>query len=117
VISVSVSVDVPSLEEGIRFYSEAFGFEIVSSHIPEWPSFACPVHSFSCSQRVPAPRPAPPLGPRAAMTATGHPFTSTFTSMSGASQEQLFEAQGRPSVAFCCDPLGHGFCLIETRKA
>lgn len=25
-ISVSISVDVPSLEEGLRFYAEAFGF-------------------------------------------------------------------------------------------
>jgi hypothetical protein len=34
VISVSVSVDVPSLEEGIRFYGEAFGFEKVSEPYP-----------------------------------------------------------------------------------
>lgn len=34
----------------------------------------------------------------------------------GAIQEQLFEGSGRPSVAFCCDPFGHGFCLIESRK-
>jgi hypothetical protein len=34
VISVSVSVDVPSLEEGIRFYGEAFGFEKVSESYP-----------------------------------------------------------------------------------
>ena len=33
-ISVSVSVDVPSLEEGIRFYGEAFGFEKVSEPYP-----------------------------------------------------------------------------------
>ena len=33
-ISVSVSVDVPSLEEGIRFYDEAFGFEKVSEPYP-----------------------------------------------------------------------------------
>jgi catechol 2,3-dioxygenase-like lactoylglutathione lyase family enzyme len=34
VISVSVSVDVPSLEDGIRFYGEAFGFEKVSEPYP-----------------------------------------------------------------------------------
>jgi hypothetical protein len=31
VISVSVSVDVPSLQEGIGFYGEAFGFETAGS--------------------------------------------------------------------------------------
>jgi hypothetical protein len=34
VISVSVSVDVPTLDEGIRFYGEAFGFERVSEPYP-----------------------------------------------------------------------------------
>jgi hypothetical protein len=34
----------------------------------------------------------------------------------GAKQERLFESAGRPSVAFCSDPFGHGFCLIENRK-
>jgi predicted enzyme related to lactoylglutathione lyase len=34
----------------------------------------------------------------------------------GAKQEQLFENPGYPSVAFCSDPFGHGFCLIERRK-
>jgi hypothetical protein len=33
-ISVSVSIDVPSLADGIRFYSEAFGFAKVSEPIP-----------------------------------------------------------------------------------
>ena len=33
-ISVSVSVDVPGLKEGIRFYGEAFGFEKVSESYP-----------------------------------------------------------------------------------
>jgi hypothetical protein len=33
-ISVSVSVDVPCLEQGIRFYAKAFGFEKVSEPYP-----------------------------------------------------------------------------------
>jgi predicted enzyme related to lactoylglutathione lyase len=34
----------------------------------------------------------------------------------GAKQEQLFENPKHGSVAFCSDPFGHGFCLIERRK-
>ena len=35
----------------------------------------------------------------------------------GATQEQLFENSGYPSVAFCGDPFGHGFCIIERRRS
>jgi uncharacterized glyoxalase superfamily protein PhnB len=31
----------------------------------------------------------------------------------GASQEQLFESTEHGSAAFCSDPFGHGFCLLE----
>lgn len=34
----------------------------------------------------------------------------------GATQEQFFENPEHGSVAFCSDPFGHGFCLIERRK-
>jgi predicted enzyme related to lactoylglutathione lyase len=34
----------------------------------------------------------------------------------GATREQVFENPEHGSVAFCSDPFGHGFCLIE-RKA
>ena len=34
----------------------------------------------------------------------------------GAKQEQLFENPEHGSVAFCSDPFGHGFCLIERRS-
>ena len=33
-ISVSVSVDVPNLADGVRFYSDAFGFSKVAEPIP-----------------------------------------------------------------------------------
>jgi hypothetical protein len=33
-ISMSVSVDVPNLADGVRFYTEAFGFSKTSEPIP-----------------------------------------------------------------------------------
>src|SRR5688500_9998546 len=33
-VKVSVSVDVPNIEEGLRFYGEAFGFEKISEPYP-----------------------------------------------------------------------------------
>jgi predicted enzyme related to lactoylglutathione lyase len=35
---------------------------------------------------------------------------------SGALREQLFENSEHGSVAFCSDPFGHGFCLIERKR-
>jgi predicted enzyme related to lactoylglutathione lyase len=128
VISVSVSVDVPSLEEGIRFYGEAFGFEKVSEPYP-----GVAVIRVSGAQLLllakgagTAPCPAPGATRRYDRHWTPvhidfhvDEFKSALQRAisAGAIQEKLFEAQGRPSVAFCCDPFGHGFCLIETRKA
>ena len=33
-VSVNISIDVPSLAEGVRFYSEAFGFIRVAEPVP-----------------------------------------------------------------------------------
>jgi catechol 2,3-dioxygenase-like lactoylglutathione lyase family enzyme len=127
VISVAVSVDVPSLEEGIRFYGEAFGFEKVSE-----PHRGVAVIRAAGAQLLLLARGAGTT-PCPAPGATRHydrhwtpvhidfhvdEFKSALERAisAGATQEQLFESQGRPSVAFCSDPFGHGFCLIESRK-
>jgi predicted enzyme related to lactoylglutathione lyase len=34
----------------------------------------------------------------------------------GAKKEQIFENPEHGSVAFCSDPFGHGFCLIERKR-
>jgi catechol 2,3-dioxygenase-like lactoylglutathione lyase family enzyme len=128
VISISVSVDVPSLEEGIRFYGEAFGFEKISE-----PHRGVAVIRASDAQILllakgagTTPCPAPGTARRYDRHWTPvhidfhvDEFKSALARAigAGATQEQLFEAHGRPSVAFCCDPFGHGFCLIERKKA
>jgi predicted enzyme related to lactoylglutathione lyase len=33
----------------------------------------------------------------------------------GATREQVFKNPEHGSVAFCSDPFGHGFCLIEKK--
>jgi predicted enzyme related to lactoylglutathione lyase len=34
----------------------------------------------------------------------------------GAKKEQVFESPEHGSAAFCSDPFGHGFCLLEKRR-
>lgn len=126
-ISVSVSVDVPSLEEGLRFYADAFGFKKVSEPYPG----VAVVHVEEAQLLLLAKRAG--TAPCAAPGATRHydrhwtpvhidfhvdDFKSALGRAigAGAKQEHLFETPGRPSVAFCSDPFGHGFCLIERTK-
>jgi predicted enzyme related to lactoylglutathione lyase len=127
VISVSVSVDVPSLEEGIRFYGEAFGFEKVSEPYPGVAVIRAEGAQLLLLAKAAGTTPC--SGPGATRHYDRHwtpvhvdfhvdEFKSALERAigAGATREQLFEVPGRPSVAFCCDPFGHGFCLIESRK-
>jgi catechol 2,3-dioxygenase-like lactoylglutathione lyase family enzyme len=127
VISVSVSVDVPSLEEGIRFYGEAFGFEKVSEPYPGVAVIRAEGAQLLLLAKRAGTTPCPASGATRRYDRHWTPVHVDFhvdefksalerALRAGATQEQLFEVQGRPSVAFCCDPFGHGFCLIESRK-
>jgi catechol 2,3-dioxygenase-like lactoylglutathione lyase family enzyme len=127
VISISVSIDVPSLEEGIRFYGEAFGFEKVSEPYPGVAVIRAEGAQLLLLAKRVGTTPCP--GPGATRHYGRHwtpvhidfhvdefKFALERAISAGATQEQVFEVQGRPSVAFCSDPFGHGFCLIESRK-
>ena len=34
----------------------------------------------------------------------------------GAKTEQVHRMSGYPPVAFCCDPFGHGFCIVSLQE-
>ena len=90
-ISVAVSVDVPNLSDGVRFCP--------SSHTKETRHYRrhwTPVHMDLHVDNL--------------KSALARAIEA------GAKQEQLFENPEHGSVAFCSDPFGHGFCLIERRR-
>ena len=126
-ISISVSVDVPTLDEGLRFYGEAFGFEKISEPYPGVAVLRAEDAQFLLIAKGAGTCPCP--HPEVTRSYERHwtpvhvdfhvdDFKATLAKalQAGARQEQLFEMPGRPSVAFCSDPFGHGFCLIEKRK-
>ena len=126
-ISVSLSVDVPSLAEGVRFYGEAFGFTKVAEPIPGMAVLRAGNTELCVLER--APGSVPSVATEETRRYERH-WTPVHMDLhvddlksalaqalaAGAKQEQLFENPKHGSVAFCSDPFGHGFCLIERRK-
>jgi predicted enzyme related to lactoylglutathione lyase len=125
--SVSISIDVPNLEEGVRFYSEAFGFSKFASPAPGVVLLHADNLNLTILQKKPGSKPS------AATQETRH-YERHWTPVhldihvtdlkaalaqalkAGAKQEQLFENAEHGSAAFCSDPFGHGFCLLERKK-
>jgi len=127
VISLSVSVDVPSLEEGLRFYGEAFGFDKASEPFPGVAVLRAGNAELLLLVKGPGSAPSPHTAEKRHYDRHWTPVHIDFhvdnlkesltrALAAGAKQERLFETPGRPAVAFCSDPFGHGFCLIERRK-
>jgi predicted enzyme related to lactoylglutathione lyase len=126
-ISLSVSVDVPSLADGIRFYSEAFGFVTTSEPIPGIVVLRNGNAEILLLEKEAGSKPA--SSTRDTRTYARHwtpvhldfhvdDFEAALAKAvaAGATREQLFENAEHGSVAFCSDPFGHGFCLIERKK-
>jgi predicted enzyme related to lactoylglutathione lyase len=126
-ISVSVSVDVPNLVDGVRFYSEAFGFSKIAEPYPGVAVLRAGEAEICVLEKAPGSTPSP-------LTNETRRYERHWTPVhmdlhvdnlkvalaraieAGARQEQLFEDPEHGSIAFCSDPFGHGFCLIERRK-
>lgn len=126
-ISVSVGVDVPNLADGVRFYTNAFGFSKVSEPIPGLAVLRAGTSEICILEKAAGSIPSN-------HTKETRHYERHWTPVhmdlhvdnlksalaraieAGAKQEQLFENPEHGSVAFCSDPFGHGFCLIERRK-
>jgi catechol 2,3-dioxygenase-like lactoylglutathione lyase family enzyme len=127
-ISVSVSIDVPDLADGVRFYTSAFGFSKVSEPVPGVAVLRAGKAELLLLEKRAGTRPAKTTTDTRRYERHWTPVHVDFhvddlkTSLAqaiaaGATQEQLFENPERPAVAFCGDPFGHGFCLIERKRA
>ncbi|MFO1265838.1 MAG: VOC family protein [Rubrivivax sp.] len=122
--TLSVSIDVPSLEDGVAFYGHAFGFEKKSAPAPGIAVLAAGGLEICLLEKPPGTRPA--VGARSRRHYTRHwtpvhldihvddlAGTLQRVAAAGAKVEQRFGNPQHGAVAFCSDPFGHGFCLIE----
>jgi predicted enzyme related to lactoylglutathione lyase len=125
--SVSISVDVPNLEDAIQFYAKAFGFSKSSAPVPgvvvlqAGNAEICLLEKHAGSRAsncTPETRHYERHWTPVHLDIHVDDFSAALSKAleAGATQEQLFENPKRGSVAFCSDPFGHGFCLIERRK-
>jgi predicted enzyme related to lactoylglutathione lyase len=127
VLSISISIDVPNLSDGIRFYSDAFGFSRIAEPVPGVAVLRVDAFEICLLEKGPGSSPS-------SQTEERRHYERHWTPVhldihvdnlkaalaraldAGARQEQLFENPEHGSAAFCSDPFGHGFCLIERRK-
>ena len=125
--SVSISIDVPNLIDAIRFYTIAFGFTECSAPMPGVAVLRAGNVSVCLLEKR--------TGTRASThTQDTRRYERHWTPVhldihvsdlesalaraldAGAKKEQVFENAKHGSAAFCSDPFGHGFCLIEQTR-
>ena len=126
-VTVSVSIDVPNLSQGVAFYCAAFGFSKKAEPVPG----VAVLHGLNmelCLLEKPAgSMPSPRTNDRRSYGRHWTPVHLDFhvddlhlalqrLEAQGAKREQVFDNPEHGSAAFCTDPFGNGFCLLE-RKA
>jgi len=123
-LTISVSVDVPSLADGIAFYGQAFGFEVSATPVPGVAVLKLGSATLCLLEKKEGSRPSPHTTD---MRRYGRHWTPVHLDIhvpdldaalaraisAGARQEQVFRNEEHGSAAFCSDPFGHGFCLIQ----
>lgn len=125
--SISVSIDVPSLAEGIRFYSEAFGCTRLVEPYPGVVVMKLGNSTFCLLEKRAGSKPSPKTEDVRRYERHWTPVhldihVENLTEAraravkAGAVEEQVFENPEHGSAAFCSDPFGHGFCLIEQKS-
>ena len=126
-VSVSISVDVPNLADAVRFYTSAFGFTKSAAPIPGVAILNAGNTKLSLLEKR--------TGTRASIhTEETRRYERHWTPVhldihvddleaalaraldAGAKKEQVFENPKHGSAAFCSDPFGHGFCLIQRKR-
>lgn len=126
-ITASVSIDVPDLAQGVAFYCAAFGFSKKSEPVPG----VAVLHGLNievCLLQKPAgSKPSPATGDQRRYERHWTPVHLDFhvddlraalerVEAQGGRREQIFENPEHGSAAFCTDPFGNGFCLLQRKS-
>ena len=121
--TVHVSIDVPDLAAGLRFYGEVFGFVEVARPFPTMAILDAGNLTVCMHAKAAGTRSAPADGATRRYDRHWTPVhldlhvddldaTLARVTAHGGAVEQEFRTQGPRPVGFCCDPFGNGFCVI-----
>ena len=123
----SVTIDVPQLDEGLRFYRDAMGLTEIARPIPIYAILGCGDAQIGLIEKPAGTRPA--RGSDDVRRYERHwtpvhidfhvdDFEAVLASAvnAGATCAQKFEGGARPPIAFCSDPFGNGFCIMGARR-
>ena len=121
----SVSIDVPNLDEGLKFYRDALGLVEVRRPLPTYVVLQCGDAKIGLIEKAAGSKPAKGSDDVRRYARHWTPVHIDFdvddfegflakAVNAGALVEQKYEMAGRPPIAFCSDPFGNGFCVVGT---
>jgi predicted enzyme related to lactoylglutathione lyase len=125
--TISVSIDVPDLAAGVKFYCSAFGFEKMAEPVPGVAVLSGMNVELCILEKAAGSTPAPNSAATRRYDRHWTPVHLDFhvddlnaaleqVEACGAKREQVIENTEHGSAAFCSDPFGHGFCLIQRQS-
>jgi predicted enzyme related to lactoylglutathione lyase len=125
-IRIEICIDVPDLERGICFYAEAFGFAKISEPYPGVAFLEAGAAAITLLEKREQTRPSSHTRDVRHYDRHWTPVHLDFhvenlqaaldqAIRAGAVKEQEIEDPVHGSIAFCADPFGNGFCLLENK--
>jgi catechol 2,3-dioxygenase-like lactoylglutathione lyase family enzyme len=127
-MNYSASIDVPSLDEGLRFYRDALGLVEVARPVATYVVLKCGSSQIGLIEKQAGTKPAKGSNDVRRYERHWTPVHIDFhvddfdgvlakAVNAGASCEQEYRLADRPPVAFCSDPFGNGFCIIGNKTS
>jgi predicted enzyme related to lactoylglutathione lyase len=125
-LEIEICVDVPDLARGIRFYEDAFGFSKVSEPYRGVAVLAAGSARHTLLEKRDRTRASPNTQDVRRYERHWTPVHLDFhvddlkaaldkAIKAGATKERFFENPDHGAAAFCADPFGNGFCLLERK--
>ena len=122
-MKVTVSIDVPTIEEGLDFFGPVFGFSETSRPHPGFAVLSSGEATISLLEKSAGTTPVKDGNDVRRYERHWTPvhidfrvndFEETLKKAlaAGATSEEEHRVSGYPPVAFCSDPFGHGFCIV-----
>ena len=122
----SVTIYVPNLDEGLRFYRDSLGLVELARPIATYVILNCGGSQIGLMEKSARTKPAKGSNDTRRYERHWTPVHIDFhvedfegvvakVLDGGAKCEQKFEGGPRPPIAFCSDPFGNGFCIVGAK--